>query len=102
MSDLIPSPFKMYLYLAAGLAILAGSGLLYYKINHAGYERCKNEYESAAMDAKNEADKNIQKVSKAYEDQKTKIYHQTGPNDLVGPRTKLAIDSLRDPQRGAK
>lgn len=100
--DILPSNFKLYIYLAAAAFVIAGAGAIYYKIDHAGYSRCEAAYAKAADEIKIAYDKNIQKVTKKYDDQKSKIYHQSGPNDLVGPRTGLALDGLRKLKRNSK
>lgn len=100
LTDLIPAKYMIYFYAACAAVLLGGFGFVYYKIDGAGYNRCEAKYEAAAATAQSNAQKQITELGKTYDAQKAKIYKQTGPDDPVGPRTRMALDGLRGPRPG--
>jgi hypothetical protein len=95
--DFVPKGTKVW---AVGIGITLALGLLVgvvYKIEKRGYDRCQAIHDKAEADHKEESRPKIVETEKKYEKIKNNINKKTGPNDIVGPRVKYAIDSMPSP-----
>lgn len=94
---LLPVTIRFWVY--AGL-VFSALGLLfvvYCKIEKIGHDRCEARHVAASIELKDKARKEIIEVERKYEKIETKIDQVEAPDDVVGYRTELAIDSLPDP-----
>lgn len=94
---LVPAPAKIWVAIAGVLMALAAVGFMVWKIDAGGYNRCEAKYAAAALEHQTDARWKILKVEDKYDGVKEQIYRKAGPNDPVGPRVELAIDSLPRP-----
>jgi hypothetical protein len=97
ITDLLPSPTKIMVGVAIFAAVVLGLWRVHHAIDQGGYSRCQEEYKEAAAKHKEESRDKILKTEKRYATIKNKIIRVDGPNDPVGPRVELAIDSVRSP-----
>lgn len=92
--NLIPTPARLWVILGLVGLGLAALGVVIYKLEQHGYNRCETSYAEARSTAKDESRAKIIPTEKKYEQIKSNIVRESGPNTSVGPRVSLAIDSL--------
>jgi len=89
---------RLILFIASFIATSISIWFIYHSIEKSGYERCQVAYAENLAAAKEKSRQTIVKVEKVYVPINKKIIRQDGPNDPVGPRVELAIDSLPEPR----
>lgn len=94
--SLIPTPFRIYAILGAVGVVLVALGVVAYKIDRAGYNRCDNQYKAAALVEGEEARAKIIPLEAKYGKLKARVAKEPGLNDPVGPRINAALDGLRE------
>lgn len=89
-----------FLPIQAKLAILMGVvallGISYWIIRQHGYNACTAKYERIIATHKTQSRKEILEIEGTYNDTIKKMYSIPTENNICGPRTIYAIDSLHN------
>lgn len=93
--SLLPSTARICAILAAVVAVLSGLGVIAYKLEAHGFERCEARYKADAHTAWEKAAEKIKKEKSEYEKRIQALQEEKDSEGPVGPLTTRAVDSLR-------
>ncbi|MDB5490371.1 MAG: hypothetical protein JWO78_220 [Micavibrio sp.] len=81
------------------LIVSGATGYIAYRLDKRGYDRCETKYTAAAQAQKETSRTGIIQTEKKYDKIQNILARTLGPDDPVGLRVELSIDSMPDPDR---